>query len=109
MGLEKLTISLGDIYENKVGREIGYVLSKEYWGKGLMLEAVRRVIKYFFEDEKYDFLQINHYITNTQSKKVIEKCGFQFVKENKRTALNGTEHISCYYVLHNWGGMNNVK
>ena len=27
-------------YDEKLGREIGYVLSKDYWGMGLMPEAV---------------------------------------------------------------------
>lgn len=101
LGLEKLSISLNKPYDNYVGREIGYVLSKEYWGKGFMPEAVRRVTEFCFEEEKYDFLLCRHSIANNQSKRVIEKCGFRFVKANTRTALNGTEHISLYYVLDN--------
>lgn len=101
VGLEKLTISLNDSYDNCVGREIGYVLSKDYWGKGLMPEAVKRVIKYCFEEEHYDFLMCSHSVANSRSKRVIEKCGFRFVKENSRTAINGKEHISLYYVLDN--------
>lgn len=101
LGLEKLSISLNDPYDNYIGREIGYVLSKEYWGKGLMPEAVKRVIKYCFEEKKYDFLLCRHYITNSQSKRVIEKCGFRFVKENTKTTIKGKEDISLYYVLDN--------
>lgn len=41
LGLEELSISPGNFYDNSVGREIGYVLSKEYWGRGLMPEAVK--------------------------------------------------------------------
>lgn len=100
IGLEKLSISL-DGYDMRVGREIGYVLSKEYWGRGLMPEAVQRVIQFCFEEEKYDFLLCSHATVNEQSKRVIEKCGFCFVKENPRTGINGTEHISRYYVLNN--------
>ncbi len=101
LGLKTLSISLNDLYDNYVGREIGYVLSKEYWGKGLMPEAVKRVIKFCFEEGKYDYLLCSHANTNNQSKRVIEKCGFRFVKENPRTSINGTEHISWYYVLDN--------
>ena len=62
------------------GREIGYVLSKEYWGRGLMPEAVKAVIEWLFNDEKLDFIIVGHFIWNTQSRRVIEKCGFQYIK-----------------------------
>ena len=89
------------LYENLVGREIGYVLSKDYWGKGLMPEAVNRVIKFCFEKENYDYLMCSHSVINSQSKRVIEKSGFRFVKENTRITRTGDEHISLYYVLDN--------
>ena len=101
LGLETLSLSLSDEYENLVGREIGYVLSKDYWGKGLMPEAVNRVIKFCFEKENYDYLMCSHFIINSQSKRVIEKSGFRFVKENVQITRNGNEQISLYYVLDN--------
>ena len=101
LGLETLSLSLSDEYENLVGREIGYVLSKDYWGKGLMPEAVNRVIKFCFEKENCDYLMCSHSVINSQSKRVIEKSGFRFIKENTRITRNGDEHISLYYVLDN--------
>lgn len=101
LGLETLSLSLSDEYENLVGREIGYVLSKDYWGKGLMPEAVNRVIKFCFEKENYDYLMCSHSVINSQSKRVIEKSGFHFVRENTKITKNGYEHISLYYVLDN--------
>lgn len=58
------------------GREIGYVLSKEYWGQGLTPEAVKRVIQYLFDEEKLDFIVCAHFLWNDQSRRVQEKCGF---------------------------------
>ena len=101
LGLETLSLSLSDEYENLIGREIGYVLSKDYWGKGLMPEAVNRVIKFCFEKENYDYLMCSHSVINSQSKRVIEKSGFRFIMENTRITRNGDEHISLYYVLDN--------
>lgn len=101
LGLEKMSLSLGGEYDNLAGREIGYVLSKAYWGRGLMPEAVKVVIAYCFQNEKYDYLICSHSVTNNQSKRVIEKCGFQFVKESSRVMTNGEEHLSLYYVLDN--------
>jgi len=67
-------------YDNKLGREIGYVLSKDYWGKGLMPEAVKEVIKYLFEVEKLDFIACGHFLDNHQSERVQQKCGFKHLK-----------------------------
>lgn len=59
-------------------RMIGYVLSEDYWGKGLMTEAVKEVIRYLFEEENYEVISCYHYPFNVQSKRVIEKCGFKY-------------------------------
>ena len=66
---------------NGFGREIGYVLSKDYWGRGLMPEAVTAVIDYCFRELKFDFLVCGHFVKNHQSRRVVEKCGFRFYKE----------------------------
>ena len=58
------------------GREIGYVLSKGYWGNGLMAEAVKAVIDYCFQTLDLDFLLCGHYDKNARSCRVQEKCGF---------------------------------
>jgi len=79
------------------GRSIGYVLSKEYWGQGLMPEAVMAVIQYLFEKECYDFLIISHYAFNNQSRRVIEKSGFRYLKNIQlQTRYNTTEDALVY-------------
>lgn len=62
---------------NYQGRSIGYVLSKDYWGRGLMPEAVSAVIDYLFDTLNYDFLLSGHFDFNDRSKRVQEKCGFK--------------------------------
>ena len=54
------------------GRAIGYVLSKAYWGQGLMPEAVNAVINWLFNEEKLDFIIVGHFDRNAQSKRVVE-------------------------------------
>ena len=58
-------------------REIGYVLSKDYWGRGLMPEALKEVIRYLFEDVGLDAILCGHFLWNRQSERVQEKCGFR--------------------------------
>lgn len=89
---KKVIGSLGiDVYDHKtypefadlVGRELGFVLAKEYWGKGLMHEACMEVIKYLFDVVKLDFIVCSHFIENYQSARVQEKCGFKEYKNIK--------------------------
>ena len=63
-------------FNNYRGREIGFVLSKDYWGRRLMPETVKAVIDYLFNKLDLDFLLCGHFNYNTQSKRVQEKCGF---------------------------------
>lgn len=67
--------------QNRWGREVGYVLSKDYWGKGLIPEAVKRVIQYAFDEEGWDFLLCGHFLENRQSRRVIEKSGFHYYRD----------------------------
>ena len=79
-------------FHNYRGREIGYVLSKDYWGKGLMPEAVNAVVDYLFNTLDMDFLTCGYYEFNVQSKRVQEKCGFKpYRKLNMDTRLGTTE------------------
>jgi ribosomal-protein-alanine N-acetyltransferase len=74
------------------GREIGFVLSKEYWGNGIMAEGVKAVIDYLFNHLNFDFLTCGYYDFNSQSKKVQEKCGFKpYRKLMMDTRLGTTE------------------
>ena len=79
-------------FNDYLGREIGYVLSKEHWGKGYMPEAVRAVINYLFCTLELDFLTCGYFEFNSQSKRVQEKCGFKpYRKLNMDTRLGTTE------------------
>ena len=86
---------------DKLGREIGYVLSRDYWGRGLMPEAVRAAIRYLFDEVGLDFLVIGHFDWNHRSEGVIRKCGFQYVKTIPRVTLFGKTEQSLEYILYN--------
>ena len=55
--------------------ELGYVLSREYWGKGLMPEAVRAVICFGFERAELNRVEARCIVENTASARVMEKAG----------------------------------
>ena len=58
--------------------EIGYWLGTKFWGKGYATEAVRAVIDYAFTDLDCEALQAAARVTNPASRRVLEKCGFQW-------------------------------
>ncbi|WP_456312631.1 GNAT family N-acetyltransferase [Pseudomonas shirazensis] len=59
--------------------EIGYILLPEYHGKGIIPEAVNRLIRYGFDDLKLHSIEAVIDPENLASEKVLQKCGF--VKE----------------------------
>ena len=83
------------------GREIGYVLSKDYWGKGIMPEAVRAVIDYLFNELNLDFLTCGYYDFNNQSKRVQEKCGFKPYRKLVMDTRLGTKEPGVLNLLIN--------
>ena len=86
---------------DKQGRELGYVLSKDYWGRGLMPEAVMAVVDYCFRVLGYDYLTCGHFLRNDRSRRVVEKCGFQYFGESGFTTRYDTVEVSKNYVLYN--------
>jgi len=87
-------------YEDGKTIEIGYVLSKNYWGKGLMTEAVKAVIDYLFSNTDVDFLTICHWVKNLRSERVIEKCGFVFLEEGEsKTRIDDNLRKDRRYIL----------
>ena len=82
------------------GREIGYVLSKAYWGQGLMPEAVKAVIAWLFREVQLDFIICGHFDWNSQSRRVIEKCGFRYIKTVEYETRFGTVENAFDYILY---------
>ncbi len=62
--------------ENPRARMLGYALSKDYWGLGIMTEAAKSVINYGFKSPCTDIITCCCYSYNKRSRRVIEKCGF---------------------------------
>jgi len=83
-----------DAYKHLKVKEIGYVLAKPYWGQGLMPEAVCAVIAYGFEKLGLEGFTCGHFAHNAQSRRVIEKCGFRFVRESEYYAEQLDETVA---------------
>ena len=82
----------------KLGREIGYALHKDYWGKGIMPEAVRAVMDWCFGMLGYDYLTCSHFDWNNQSRRVIEKLGFRYFSTSRSEPRYDTVENSLNYI-----------
>lgn len=56
--------------------EVGYMMMPDYWGKGLMSEALQAVIQYGFEGMKLHSMEANINPLNDNSAKILERNGF---------------------------------
>lgn len=81
--------------------ELGYVLARDYWGKGLMTEAAEAVIKYGFEQMGLYGISCGHFPHNTRSKRVIEKCGFKHegILKHSYKIFDGTVYDQVCYLI----------
>jgi RimJ/RimL family protein N-acetyltransferase len=60
------------------GAELGYWFGADYWGHGFATEAARAVIDHGFGDLGHQALQSGARVNNPASRRVLEKCGFQW-------------------------------
>ena len=71
-------IGMCGIEPRETAAELGYWLGVPYWNRGYATEAVRAVIDHAFGDLGHDALQAGARVGNPASRRVLEKCGFQW-------------------------------
>lgn len=87
-----------DVYEKSA--ELGYWLSEEYWGQGIMTEAVKQICREAFE--KFDIIRIyaEPFEHNMGSRGVLEKAGFTYEGTMRNGVYkNGNVYSYCMYSL----------
>lgn len=88
--------SIGVFRKDNVHRltaEMGYYISEEYWGKGIVTEAVRLVSAYIFENTDIVRIFADPYDFNTGSCRVLEKAGFVYEGTLRKNALKNGQII----------------
>jgi RimJ/RimL family protein N-acetyltransferase len=92
--------------------ELGYWLGVPYWGQGFATEAARAAIDHAFADFGYDALVSGARVSNPASRRVLEKCGFQWTSVGlyRIRALNSSAPIDRFRLdrrlwasLKSWG------
>ncbi len=62
----------------RLSAEIGYWLSEEFWGRGIVTEALKAVTSYAIETYNLTRVFATPYDWNAASARVLEKAGYQF-------------------------------
>ena len=99
IGMDKITLDESLKHLNQ--GYIGYRLNSNYWGKGYATESAQYFIKYLFENLDLDLIWSSHFEFNGKSKRVIEKCRFnyKFSRNKKVKALNDITVRELFYSL----------
>lgn len=94
------SISVEIAYDRGESCEVGYCLSKEYWNRGVMTEALRAVLHYLFYEVGYRRIQAKHDVLNVASGRVMQKAGMQYERTEHKVGLrkDGTFYDLDVYV-----------
>ena len=99
--------------DNENECELGFWIGKPFWGRGLIPEAARALLKRAFEDLDMSRVWCGYYDGNEKSKRTQEKLGFKYhhTKKNVDVPLlneKRTEHINCL-TKEDWQKWNTIK
>ncbi len=84
-----------DIY--KINAEIGYWLGEEFWGEGIMTEAIETMVLYVFEKFEFSRLYAGVFETNPASMRVLEKAGFKKEAIHQKSILKNGRILDEHY------------
>ena len=68
-------ISAVSVNEKVAGVELGYCMGTKWWGRGIMPEAGREVVRYLFEEVGCERIAAAHAKDNRKSGRVMQKIG----------------------------------
>ena len=95
-----IALSLGsDVY--RMTAELGYWLAEDYWGQGIMTEAVKQIWREGY-DRWADLVRIyaEPFAHNAGSRRVLEKAGFTLEGVLRQSVFKGNAVCdSCMYAL----------
>ncbi|GAE85280.1 GNAT family N-acetyltransferase [Bacteroides reticulotermitis] len=92
--------NIGFVPGNDVERfsaEVGYILGESYWNRGIMTDALREAISYYFETT--DIVRLFAFIFeyNPASMRVLEKVGFSKVGIMHRAVYKNDQFWDGHY------------
>jgi len=84
--------------------EMGYWLAEEYWGRGIMTEAVKQTIRHGFDSFDLERIFARPFSTNIASQRVLEKAGMKLEARFEKTIIkNGIFLDELFYSVRRQG------
>ena len=93
---EKVIGSIGVFRQGNIHKqtaEVGYYIAEEYWGKGIMTEAIKQTCKYVFDKSDIIRIYAEPFAYNAASCRVLEKAGFQYEGTLRKNAVKNGKVI----------------
>ncbi|MCD4760250.1 GNAT family N-acetyltransferase [archaeon] len=92
------TVVLENPNSNKKIFEVGYFITKEYWGKGIATKALKQILIFAFKDLKLKKVWAAIISNNPASGRVLEKAGFKLEgKQEKQVFQNNRYYDELLY------------
>ncbi len=80
--------------------EIGWRLKKDFWGRGYATEGAIRVLRFAFDEHKFDKVYSFTTLSNRNSENVMKKIGMKNTNKNFYHPKLPKEHLLCEHVLY---------
>lgn len=74
---------------------IGYCIGRKWWQKGITSEALKELIRFFFEEVDANRIESRHDPENPNSGKVMTKCGMKYEGTLRQADLNNQGICDC--------------
>jgi RimJ/RimL family protein N-acetyltransferase len=89
--------------------EIGYWLAEQFWGRGLMGEAAREVVRLGFEGAGLKAISATYHLGNEASKRILEALGFANVRRETGFSLAQGKDVPIQLLRLNFDSYVNAK
>lgn len=100
------SISVVNFSDSVEMAEIGFCIGKNWWGQGIMTEAMQSVMAYLFEEVGVQRIEAGHDPNNPASGAVQRKCGLKYEGTFRRRIRSnqGITDVAWYAMLkEEWG------
>lgn len=81
---------------HRICAEVGYWLGHEFWGRGIMTDAVRRYSEHLLADHGFLRLEAPVFAMNPASARVLEKAGYERESVQRRAAIKAGKIIDVW-------------